>query len=79
MQNDPDQVAEAMRNGPGRFVVSEPRHETTIDDLEEASFVFDGVIGSLIENTAHLTVALSGGCKGGCLGSHFGVRPCRYT
>src|SRR5713226_5680051 len=47
-----------MRNGSDRFVVSETRHETTIDDLEDTSFVFDGSIGSLIENAAHLTVAL---------------------
>src|SRR5215469_522304 len=28
-----------------------------IDDLEDAPFVFDGSIGSLIENPAHLAVA----------------------
>jgi hypothetical protein len=58
VQNDPDQVTEAMRNGSDRFVVSETRHETTIEDLDDTSFVFDGSIGSLIENAAHLTVAL---------------------
>src|SRR5207302_11101485 len=58
MQNYPDQLTEAVRNGPDRFVVSETRHETTIDDLEDAPFVFDGSIRSLIENAAHLTVAL---------------------
>jgi hypothetical protein len=58
VQNDPDQLTEAMRNGSDGFVVSEARHQTTIDDLEDASFVFDGSIGSLIENAAHLTVAL---------------------
>ena len=31
----------------------------TVDDLEDAPFVFDASIGSLIENAAHLTVALS--------------------
>src|SRR5215469_14370325 len=51
-------MTEAMRNGPDRFVVSETWHETTIDDLEDTSFVFDGSIGSLIENASHLTVAL---------------------
>ena len=33
------------------------KDETTIDDLEDAAFVFDGGIGTLIENAAHLTVA----------------------
>jgi len=46
VQNDPDQVTEAMS-----------KDETTIDDLEDAAFVFDGGIGTLIENAAHLTVA----------------------
>ena len=58
VQNDPDQVTEAMRNGPDGFVVSETWCETTIDDLEDTAFVFDGSIGSLIENAAHLTVTL---------------------
>src|SRR5205809_7945374 len=58
MQNDPDQLTEAMPDASDGFVVSETRHETTIDDLEDTSFVFDGSIGSLIENAAHLTVAL---------------------
>jgi hypothetical protein len=49
-----------------RFVVSETRHETTIDDLEDTSFVFDGSIGSLIENAAHLTVALRRTDRGHC-------------
>jgi len=47
-----------MRNGSDGLVVSETRHETTIDDLEDTSFVFDGSIGSLIENATHLTVSL---------------------
>ena len=58
MQNNSDQLTEAMRNGSDRFVVSETWHETPIDDLEDTSFVFDGSIGRLIENAAHLTVAL---------------------
>ena len=43
-----------MRNSSDGFVVS---YSTTINDLEDAPFVFDGSIGSLIENAAHLTVA----------------------
>src|SRR5215472_266320 len=58
VQNDPDQLTEAMCNGSDGFVVSQAKQQTTIDDLEDAPFVFDGSIGSLIENAAHLTVAL---------------------
>jgi hypothetical protein len=44
MQDYPDQLAHAMRNGPDGFVVSEARNEPTVDDLEDASFMFDGSI-----------------------------------
>jgi hypothetical protein len=46
MQNHPDQLTDAMRNRPDGFVVAETRNETTIDDLEDASFTFDGSIGA---------------------------------
>ena len=49
VQNDPDQVTEAVRNDPDRFIVSETWHETTVDDVEDTSFVFDSSIGSLID------------------------------
>ena len=42
MQNHPDQLTDAMRNRPDRFVVAETRNETTVEDLEDASFTFDG-------------------------------------
>src|SRR6516165_6544011 len=58
MQNDPDQVAEAMRNRADSFVVSQAHHETTVHDLENASLAFDSSVGCLIENAAHLAVAL---------------------
>ncbi len=57
MQKDPDQLAQAVCNGPDGFIVPEARHQTTIEDLEDASFAFDGSIGSLIQNAAHLAVA----------------------
>ena len=47
-----------MGNGPDGFVVAEARNETTVDDLEDASFTFDGSIGSLIEKATHLPVTL---------------------
>jgi hypothetical protein len=58
MQNDPDQVTEAMRNYADCFVMSQARHETTVHDLEDAPLAFDSSIRSLIENAAHLAVAL---------------------
>jgi hypothetical protein len=47
-----------MRNCPNGFVVAEARNETTVDDLEDASFTLSCSIGSLIEKAAHVPVAL---------------------
>ena len=58
IQDHPDQLTDAMRNGPDGFVVAETRNETTVDDLEDASFTFDGSIGSLIEKATHVPVPL---------------------
>jgi hypothetical protein len=58
MQNYPDQVTEAIRNYTDRLVMSQARNETTIHDLENASLAFNCGIRSLIENAAHLAVAL---------------------
>src|SRR5215469_2899107 len=71
-------MTEAMRNGPDRFVVSETWHETTIDDVEDTSFVFDGSIGSLIENAAHLTVALRRAFAAVHAGALLVARACSY-
>ena len=46
MPEDPDRLAEAVCNGPDGFIVPKARHQTTIEDLEDASFAFDGSIGS---------------------------------
>ena len=47
-----------MGNGPDGFVVTEARNETTVDDLEDASFMLNCSIGSLIEKAAHVPVTL---------------------
>ena len=47
-----------MRNRPDGFVVAETGNETTVDDLEDASFTFDGSIGALIEKATHVPVPL---------------------
>ena len=67
-----------MRNSPDRFVVSQTRYETTIDNLEDASFVFDGSIGRLIENAAHLTVAFRRTLAAVHLVALFVARACSY-
>jgi hypothetical protein len=46
MQNHPDQLTDAMRNRPVGFVVAETRNQTTVDDLEDASFTFDGTMAA---------------------------------
>jgi len=38
MQNDPNELTEAMRDCSDSFVVSEAQHQTTIDDLKNAAF-----------------------------------------
>ena len=58
IQNHPDQLTETMRNRPDGFVVAETRNETTVDNLEDASFTFDGSIGGLIEKATHVPVPL---------------------
>ena len=58
MQNYPDQVTEAIRNYADRLVMSQAGNKTTIQDLENASLAFNCGIRSLIENAAHLAVAL---------------------
>jgi hypothetical protein len=49
-----------MRNCPDGFAVAEARNETTVDDLEDASFMLSCSIGSLMEKAAHVPVTLFG-------------------
>ena len=58
MQNYPDQLTEAIRNCADRLVMSQAGNETTIYELENASLAFNCGIRSLIENAAHLAIAL---------------------
>src|ERR1700751_1254309 len=57
MQKDPDQLAQTVCNCLDGFMVSMARHQTTIENFEDASFAFDGSISSLVQNAAHLAVA----------------------
>jgi len=56
MQNDPDQTAEPMSDGPDGLIVSEAWGQSTIDNLENGAFRFGCGIGSLIENAPHVTI-----------------------
>ena len=51
-------MAEAIRNDADCFVMSQAWNETTVHEFEDAPLAFDCSIRSLIENTAHLAVAL---------------------
>src|SRR5690242_3557261 len=59
MQKDPDQLTQAVCDCPDGFMVPQARDKATIEDLEDTSFAFDGSIGSLIHNAAHLAVAFA--------------------
>ena len=60
MQNLPDQATKPMGDHPDRLIVPQARHIAAIEDREDASFVLDRRVGSLIENAPHMTVALRG-------------------
>jgi hypothetical protein len=47
MQNLPGQAAEAMGDGPDRFVVSQPGREPAIEIFEYAAFGLDRGVGDL--------------------------------
>jgi hypothetical protein len=58
VQNLPDEPAKAMGDYPDCLIVSEARYIPSVEDLEDASFVFDRRVGGLIENAPQVTVAL---------------------
>ncbi len=49
-----------MGNHSDRLIVPQARYIATIEDLEDASFVFDRCVGSLIEDAPHMTVTFRG-------------------
>ena len=49
-----------MGNHPDGLLVPQARHIAAAEDLEDASFVFNRRVGSLIQD-AQMTVALRGG------------------
>src|SRR5215813_4060513 len=62
MQNYPDKLTQAMGDCPNGLVVAKAQHKTAVQDFEDTTFLFDGSIGTLIEDAAHVTVALRRAC-----------------
>ena len=60
VQNFPDEAAKAMGDYPDRLLVAQTRHIAAIENLKDASFVFNRGVGSLIEDAPHMTIALRG-------------------
>jgi hypothetical protein len=54
----PDQATKFVGNYSDGLIVSHTRHVAAIENFEDASFVFDRRIGSLIQNPPRVTVAL---------------------
>src|SRR6266702_3629552 len=60
VQNLPDQSAKPVSNYSDRLIVPQARYVPAIEDLEDASFIFNRSVGSLIEDAPHMTVTLRG-------------------
>src|ERR1700692_1534785 len=58
VQDQPDQSTLSMGNRPDGLVVSQARDRAAIHNFEDASFGPGCGVGALIENTAHVAVAL---------------------
>jgi len=54
----PDQAAKFVSNYSNGLIVSQAWHVAAIENLKDASSVFDRRIGSLIQNPPHMMVAL---------------------
>jgi len=76
MENDPDQAAKPMGNGPDGLIVSQARYQSVIDNLENGSFRFGCGVGSLIQNASHVAVALRGAVTLGYFCTFFLARAC---
>ena len=76
MENDPDEAAKPMGNGPDGLIVSQARYQSAIDDLENGSFRLGCGVGSLIENAPHVAIALRGTVTLGYFCTFFLARAC---
>jgi site-specific DNA recombinase len=60
MEDDPDEAAEPMGNGPDSLLVPQARNKAPIHDLEDSSLTLHRRVGALIENAAHVAIAFGG-------------------
>ena len=65
MEDDPDEAAEPMSNGSDSLFVPHARDKASIHDLEDASLTLYRRVGTLIENAAHVAIALGGAVAAG--------------
>jgi len=76
VQDDPDQPTKPMGNGSDGLFVSQARHQTAINNLEDASFNLNCGIGRLIENPPHVAIALRRAVALGHASAFFISRAC---
>jgi hypothetical protein len=76
MENDPDEAAKPMGNGPDRLIVSQARYQSAIEDLENGSFRLGRGVGSLIQNAPHVAITLRGTVTLGYFCTFFLTRAC---
>jgi hypothetical protein len=60
MENDPDEAAKPMGNGPDGLIMSQKRYQSAIENFENGSFRLGCGVGSLIQNAPHVAVTLWG-------------------
>jgi hypothetical protein len=58
MQDQPDQTALSMGDGPDSLIMSQSWDATAMDDLEDAPFGLYCGVGGLVEKAPHVAVAL---------------------
>src|SRR5712692_3571961 len=78
VQNDPNQATKPMGNGPDGLIVSQARHQSAIDDLENGSFRLGCGVGTLIKNAPHMAIALRGAVVLGYPCALFVSRACSH-
>jgi hypothetical protein len=76
MENDPDEAAKPMGNGPDGLIVAQARYQSAIDNLENGSFRLGRGVGGLIQNAPHVAVALRRAVTVGYFRTFFLPRAC---
>ena len=67
-----------MGNRPDGLIVSQARYQSAIDNLENGSLRLDRCVGSLIQNAAHVAVALRGACAADDVDDDGVLQPTRW-